>query len=87
MVVPGMVVSITVMRVKLWMLGIPSLRWSGRSVSFVVLRVVVLMVFHVALSCPWKCLVAYLNNGRGFQTFRHSTAAEGPDYRRRFIEA
>jgi hypothetical protein len=54
MAMPGMVV--TVMRVNLWMLGVPSLRWSGSWGSFMVVRVVVLMVFHVTLSCPWKCL-------------------------------
>ena len=54
MVMPGVTVSIIVMRVNLWMLGVPGFRWSGSSMSSGVL-----MVSHVALSSACKCLRAY----------------------------
>jgi hypothetical protein len=53
MVVPAGVVTSTVRRVKLRMLGVPRFRW-GSSMSFMVL-----MVSHLVLSCPRKCLLAY----------------------------
>ena len=53
MVVPAGVVTRTVKRVKLRMFGVPRFRW-GSSMSFMVL-----MVSHLVLSCPRKCLLAY----------------------------
>jgi hypothetical protein len=51
MVVTGVVVTTTVRRVKLWILGILRFHWNGSSMPFVVL-----MISHIwVLSCPYKC--------------------------------